>query len=78
MSQLIDMIEKALPSKKLDIFGKNSLLNSTIPYYLLALLSLSGLLFERPNPYPFIVIIYAIFPLLDEFFSLDERNPSNE
>jgi hypothetical protein len=72
------MIEKALPSKKLDIFGKNSLLNSTIPYYLLALLSLSGLLFERPNPYPFIVIIYAIFPLLDEFFSLDERNPSNE
>lgn len=72
------MIEKALPSKRLDIFGKNSLINSTIPYYVLALLSLSGVMLEKPNPYPFIVIIYAVFPLLDEFFSLDERNPSNE
>jgi len=78
MSQIIERIEKILPSKRLDIFGKNSLLNSTIPYYLLTLLPLSAIMAEKPNPYPFIVIVYAVFPLLDEFFSLDERNPSNE
>ena len=78
MSQIIERIEKALPRKKLDIFGKDSLLHSTIPYYLLTLLPLAGISAENPNPYPFIVIVYAIFPLLDEFFSLDEKNPSNE
>jgi hypothetical protein len=30
------------------------------------------------NPYIFVAIIYAFFPLLDEIFSLDGRNPSNE
>jgi hypothetical protein len=44
----------------------------------LTLLPLAGVTVDNPNPYPFIVIVYAIFPLLDEFFSLDERNPSNE
>lgn len=78
MSQIIERLERALPRKKLDIFGKESLLNSTIPYYLLTLLPASGLLSDKPNPFIFIAIIYAVFPLLDEIFSLDERNPTNE
>jgi|688.fasta_scaffold1098265_2 hypothetical protein len=78
MSQIIERLESILPKKKLDIFGQNSLIHSTIPYYLLALLLAAGIASSNPNPYIFIAIIYALFPLLDEIFSLDERNPSNE
>jgi apolipoprotein N-acyltransferase len=78
MSQIIERLESILPKKKLDIFGKNSLLHSTIPYYLLALLPAAGIAASNPNPYIFVAIIYALFPLLDEIFSLDGRNPSNE
>jgi hypothetical protein len=77
MSQIIERLESILPKKKLDIFGKNSLLHSTIPYYLLALLPAAGIA-GNANPYIFVAIIYAFFPLLDEIFSLDGRNPSNE
>jgi hypothetical protein len=30
------------------------------------------------KPFVFIAIVYAVFPFLDEFFSLDERNPSTK
>ncbi len=78
MSQLMERLESLLPNRKLDIFGKDSLLHSTAPYYLLTILPAAGLIGDKPNPYLFIAIIYAVFPLLDEIFSLDERNPSNE
>jgi hypothetical protein len=35
-----------------------------------------GLFVDYPNPYIFIAITYAGFPLLDEIFSFDSRNPS--
>lgn len=78
MSQLAYNLVKWLPNKKLDIFGKDSLLMTSIPYYILALTMGAGLLLEDPNPFLFIAIIYAVFPLLDEMFSLDSRNPNNK
>lgn len=32
------MLEGWLPRKKIDIFGKDSLLNSSIPYYMLTII----------------------------------------
>jgi len=59
----------------MDIFGKDSLMKTSLPYYLLAVLSLLGLLLDDADPFPFIVLIYAGFPIIDEIFSFDERNP---
>jgi hypothetical protein len=53
-------------------------MKTSLPYYLLAILALAGLPFKLPNPFPFIAIVYAGFPILDEIFSLDERNPDRE
>lgn len=73
---MIVILERWLPRKKLDIFGKDSLLKTSLPYYLLTVLPMLNLFNLSPNPYVFIAITYAVFPLLDEIFSLDERNPS--
>jgi alkane 1-monooxygenase len=75
--QLIQRLEQRLPRSKLDVFGRDSLLKTSIPYYILTLLPALGLFVERPNPYIFIAISYAAFPLLDELFSFDSRNPTS-
>lgn len=77
MTQVIDRLEKWLPRKRLDIFGKDSLMKSSWPYYLLTLIPFIGFISDHPNPYIFIAMTYAGFPILDEIFSLDSRNPSN-
>ena len=38
MDLLAEKINKILPSRKIDIFGKDQLLKNTFPYYLLAFL----------------------------------------
>ena len=78
MSSFIARLEKCLPRKKFDVFGKDSLLKTSIPYYILTLLPTIGLLIERPNPYIFIAISYSVFPILDEIFSFDSRNPTSK
>jgi hypothetical protein len=75
MSALIDRLEKFLPRKKIGTFGKDGLLKNSLPYYVLAFLTFSGLTMKNLNPFPYIAIVYALFPILDEVFSLDERNP---
>jgi len=45
---------------------------------MLSLITLSGLMLKNPNPFPFIAIVYAAIPILDEVFILDERNPTAE
>lgn len=81
--QAIARLEQWLPRRKIYIFGKDSLMMSSLPYYTLALLTASALFttFGDPQaskfkPFLFISIVYAIFPILDELFSLDERNPT--
>ena len=39
MMQIISQLEKILPRNKLDIFGKDSLLKTSLPYYTLTLLA---------------------------------------
>ena len=65
MNRLLVHLEKVLPRNKVDIFGKDSLIMSSLPYYTLALLALSGFLLKRPNPFPYIAIVYCLFPILD-------------
>lgn len=76
MSQVISWLEHWLPRKKIDIFGKDSLLKTSLPYYILTVLPAIGLFVDKPNPYLFIAISYSVFPLLDEIFSFDNRNPT--
>lgn len=52
-------------------------MNSTIPYYLLTILPATAIFIRIPNPCIYIALIYAVFPLLDEIFSLDSKNPNN-
>ena len=65
MTQLISSLERWFPRKKLDIFGKDSLLKTSLPYYLLTVLPMINLFNDFPNPYIFIAITYAVFPMLD-------------
>lgn len=65
MEIIADKIEALLPKKKLDIFGKNSLLHNTFPYYLLASMILLGHFGEGENVFMFIFVIYTVLPLLD-------------
>ena len=65
MNWIIGELEKRLPRNKIDIFGKDSLLKTCLPYYILAIISASGFLLKNPNPFPYIALIYSIFPILD-------------
>jgi hypothetical protein len=37
-----------------------------------------GLFSKAINPFIFISLVYSLFPILDEIFSLDTRNPTPE
>jgi hypothetical protein len=67
MTQMITRLEQWLPRQKIDIFGKGSLMSSSLPYYTLALLTASGLVTSTSEfkPFFFISIIYSLFPILD-------------
>ena len=78
MNILSEKIVKIFPKNKINIFGKEGLLHSTVPYYLLAVLMLSAINGATQVGYLFIVLIYTVLPLLDEFFELDLRNPTKE
>lgn len=53
-------------------------MDSSLPYYMLTLLSIAVLLIDRPNPYVLILVGYSALAFLDEIFSFDTRNPSNQ
>lgn len=65
MEIIADKMEALLPKKKIDIFGKDSLLHNTFPYYLLAFLIFSAHFGAGENVFMFIFIIYTVLPLLD-------------
>ena len=51
---------------------------TSIPYYILAAITIAGYFSISAHAFIFIIIIYAILPLLDEVLSLDWRNPTVE
>lgn len=78
MDKVTKSICRLLPSNKMDLFGKNSLLDSALPYYMLPLITIcaGAIHLKTQNSFIILFILYAFVPLLDEFFSLDERNPT--
>lgn len=80
LSHAAQRISKVLPSHTVDIFGHDSLLLSTLPYYLLCLITLLGFTVHLTTDNPLIIlfIIYSFLPLLDTIFSLDVRNPEKQ
>ena len=67
-----------MPKKKIDIFGTNSLMFNTLPYYLFAILLTTAVYGGIDNGFTFLFVAYGFIPLLDEFFSFDQRNPTKE
>jgi len=43
MNGILSTLEKILPRNKINVFGKDSLMKSSIPYYMLTVITLSGL-----------------------------------
>ena len=78
IAPLISRLERLLPAKKIKVDPKASLLMSTVPYYLLAIITLAGIFSLQHHAFIFIAIIYSILPLLDEFLSMDWDNPTRE
>lgn len=80
LEALADKIVKYVPSHRIDCFGPNSLLFSTIPYYVLLFIMVVGInIYDvTHNPYVLLFIIYGLIPMVDELITMDNRNPTNE
>lgn len=78
MEIIAEKIDSLLPKKKIDIFGKDQLLHNTAPYYLLAGLMMLAHFGAGESGFLFLFIVYTVLPILDEFLSLDLRNPTDE
>lgn len=78
LEQVVNKVESLLPKKKLDIFGKGQLMHTSLPYYLLALLMLAAHNGNMNAGFGLIFLVYTVLPMLDEFFSLDLKNPTEQ
>ena len=78
MSVIIKGLAKFIPEKGIDIFGKNQLLMTSLPYYCLIGILLMTYATIFIHPWFLIALIYSIIPLLDELFTRDYRNPTEE
>lgn len=76
LDTLVAKMEYLLPRKKVDIFGKGQLMHTSVPYYLLSLLMLGTYKGNVNAGFGLIFLVYTILPLLDEFFNLDIKNPT--
>jgi hypothetical protein len=76
ITKFIQNIEKLLPNKKINLNPSGSLMMSTVPYYILAAITFAGFFSLSSHAFVFIAIIYSILPLLDEFVSMDWKNPT--
>ena len=65
MRSFVGAVEAALPSKKVDIFGKQGLLMNSAPYYILPIILLLGTQVAWNNAWVLMVIIYAVLPFVD-------------
>ena len=78
MDSLVTFIEQTITAKKIDAFGKDGLLHSSIPYYVLPAVLVYGLFTVWDNAWSLVFITYSLLPLLDEIFTHDLRNPTEE
>lgn len=78
MNHLFQTLESFLPSKKLIFNPSDSLLMSSVPYYILPALIVLAVFFIETYSFIIIAIIYSVLPLLDEVISMDWRNPNKQ
>ena len=62
---IFDKLQTQLSKTNLDIFGKDSLMNSSFQYHLLSIIYATLIIVRIPNPCIYFALIYAVIPLLD-------------
>jgi len=72
----MEYMEKLLSKTKIDIFSKDWLLMSSIPYYLFAYTITIAMALIWNHAWILMFLIYVNLPLFDEIFTQDTRNPT--
>jgi hypothetical protein len=75
---LTTYLEKILPVKKIDIFGKDSLMMTSIPYYMLTFLLVLCYFLIENHAWSLLAFVYVLMPFLDEICTQDGRNPNKQ
>ena len=65
MARLLTLLSKLVPQRKLDVFGKDSLLSTSLPYYSFVVVMLLGYATFFTQPWFTVALIYSLLPLLD-------------
>ncbi len=65
MNSFVTYIEQTITAKKIDAFGKDGLLHSSIPYYILPAILIYGSFTVWDNAWPIVFIAYSLLPLFD-------------
>ena len=65
MESMVTAFLRLIPSKKIDMFGEDSLMSSSLPYYLLPVVVGYGILTVWDNAWSLLFITYALLPALD-------------
>jgi len=65
MEAMVTAFLRLIPSKKIDMFGEDSLMSSSLPYYLLPVVVGYGILTVWDNAWSLLFITYALLPALD-------------
>lgn len=73
---LTKAIGNYLPVNKIDIFGKDSLVMTSAPYYSQTLVLIMFYFLLWDYPWTLMAMIYVLLPIFDELFTEDTRNPS--
>lgn len=76
MERLVDMVYSLLPLKKMDVFGREQWMKTSIPYYVLPLIGILALPFLETEGWFFVMFVYTAIPILDEIFIHDIKNPT--
>lgn len=78
LTKISHKLASLLPAHLIDVFGPDGMLFSSIPYYTLTFVIIIGLSIydHTKNPFILLLIIYGIFPIVDEILTLDTRNPT--
>ena len=69
VAEILSRVAGLFPEKKLNCFGQDSLMTTSIPYYLIMVSTLGFLTGTVTNNYVFIFFVYTVLPLMDELLS---------
>jgi len=75
---LAKLVQKVLPDKKIDIFGKDSLMMTSFPYYQMTFILIMSYSLLWNHAWSVMAFIYVLLPLLDEICTQDTRNPTEQ